>query len=250
MPVNVITIKWGDNLYGPHYVNRLYAGVQRNLSAAFRFVCFTDNSQGIRPEVEVYPLPQVNLQAATHLGQFQKLGLFQSGIGDLEGPCLYFDLDVIIVRSIDCFFEYMPGEFCVCREWLSPNKRLLNRLFSKVIDVNTSIFRFEANSMQFVIDRLNEEPQILKNIKLEQSWVAHVVGDQVSWWPSEWVSSFKHRRPVYPFSFFWPPVLPPGTRVMVFNGPLKPSHAVNGNFELSPRRICRSAQWAEQHWID
>ena len=52
MPVNVITIKWGDR-YGPHYVNRLYAGVQRNLSAAFRFVCFTDNSQGIRPEVEV-----------------------------------------------------------------------------------------------------------------------------------------------------------------------------------------------------
>ena len=65
MPVNVITIKWGDR-YGPHYVNRLYAGVQRNLNAAFRFVCFTDNPQGIRPEVEVYPLPEINLQAATH----------------------------------------------------------------------------------------------------------------------------------------------------------------------------------------
>ena len=30
VPVTVITIKWGDNLYGPHYVNRLYAGVRRN----------------------------------------------------------------------------------------------------------------------------------------------------------------------------------------------------------------------------
>ena len=161
---------------------------------------------------------------------------FQNGIGDLEGPCLYFDLDVIIVRSIDCFFEYMPGKFCVCREWLPPYKRLLNRLFNKAIGMNTSIFRFEANSMQFVIDRMNEAPQILKNIKLEQDWVTHVVGDQINWWPSEWVSSFKHRRPVYPFSFFWPPVLPRKTRVMVFNGPLKPSHAVKGNFELSPRR--------------
>ena len=155
MPVNVITIKWGDR-YGPHYVNRLYAGVQRNLSAAFRFVCFTDNSQGIRPEVEVYPLPEINLEAATHFNEGRKLGLFQTGIGDLEGPCLYFDLDIIIVRSIDCFFEYLPGKFCVCREWLPPNKRLLNKLFNKAIGMNTSIFRFEANSMQFVIDRMNE----------------------------------------------------------------------------------------------
>ena len=42
--------------------------------------------------------------------------------------------------------------------------------------------------MQFVIDRMSEAPQILKDIKLEQRWVAHVVGDQVHWWPSEWVS--------------------------------------------------------------
>ena len=200
--------------------------------------------------MEVYPLPEINLEAAPHFTNGRKLGLFQSGIGDLDGPCLYFDLDVVIVGSIDCFFDYMPGKFCVCREWLPPNKRILNTLFHHVIGVNTSVFRFEANSMQFVIDRMNESPQSLRNIKLEQRWVAHVVGDRVNWWPSAWVSSFKHRRPVYPFSFFWPPVLPPGTRVMVFNGPLKPAHAVNGNFALSPRRVCRPAQWAAQHWID
>ena len=96
----------------------------------------------------------------------------------------------------------MPGKFCVCREWLPPNKRILNKLFNHATGVNTSVFRFEANSMQFVIDRMNESPQSLQNIKLEQRWVAHVVGDQVNWWPSEWVSSFKHRRPVYPLSAF------------------------------------------------
>ena len=108
--VNVITIKWGD-LYGSHYVNRLYAGVQRNLRSAFRFVCFTDNSQGIRPEVEVYPLPEINLEAAPHFTEGRKLGLFQSGIGDLDGPCLYFDLDIIIVGSIDCFSTTCRASF-------------------------------------------------------------------------------------------------------------------------------------------
>ena len=36
-PVNVLCLKWG-NYYGPEYVNRLYAGVKRNLHRPFRFV--------------------------------------------------------------------------------------------------------------------------------------------------------------------------------------------------------------------
>ena len=44
---NVICMKWGD-LYGPQYVNRLYAMVKRHLNIDFRFECFTDDQDGIR----------------------------------------------------------------------------------------------------------------------------------------------------------------------------------------------------------
>ena len=44
--VNVICLKWGDR-YPAFYVNRLYDGVRRNISRPFRFVCFTNEPEGL-----------------------------------------------------------------------------------------------------------------------------------------------------------------------------------------------------------
>ena len=55
-PVNVLCMKWGD-YYTADYVNRLYAGVRRNLVRPFRFVCMTDDSTGFAPGIEAVPFP-------------------------------------------------------------------------------------------------------------------------------------------------------------------------------------------------
>ena len=52
----VACIKWGA-LFGPEYVNRLYSGVRRNMSAPVRFLCMTENAQGLHPDIEVLDLP-------------------------------------------------------------------------------------------------------------------------------------------------------------------------------------------------
>ena len=248
MTANVITIKWGEIKFGSHYVNRLYSGVKRNLSHDFRFVCFTDNVTGITPEVETYPLPEVNPRAIAHFRNGKKQGLFKANIGDLKGPCLYFDLDVIIVDSIDCFFEFNPSRFCICKEWLAPHKVIRNSVLGRKRGGNSSVFRFEANSMQYIVDMMNENPDLPRQFQLEQEWLSFAAGDKMTWWPDDWVASFKHRRPVYPISLFLPPVKPKNCRVMVFNGPLKPEDAIRGNFELSPRRVCRPTPWVAEHW--
>ena len=46
-PKLVLCMKWGT-VYGPEYVNILYAMVARNITGEFKVVCFTDNSAGIR----------------------------------------------------------------------------------------------------------------------------------------------------------------------------------------------------------
>ncbi|HEY1090992.1 MAG TPA: glycosyltransferase, partial [Burkholderiaceae bacterium] len=46
----ILCMKWG-NKYGPEYVNRLYAMVRRHLRGEFRFVCLTDDANGVCPEV-------------------------------------------------------------------------------------------------------------------------------------------------------------------------------------------------------
>ena len=89
--VNVVCMKWGTR-YGAHWVNRLYGMVVRNTSWTVRFVCLTDDAAGIRPEVEIKPLPEVRFDAS--LGRYwPKLGLMQANLGGpikpLEGLSLF-----------------------------------------------------------------------------------------------------------------------------------------------------------------
>ena len=66
--VNIICMKWGDK-FPAEYVNRLYGMVARNLSIPFRFVCFTENNDGIRDEVEIQNLPELDLLQSLYLAK-------------------------------------------------------------------------------------------------------------------------------------------------------------------------------------
>ena len=101
----IACIKWGT-LFGPAYVNRLYSGVRRHLPGPLRFVCMTEDTEGIHPDVEVIPLPDEPFQdemdralaAANRQGAMRKISLFRQGvIPDCKGPVLGFDLDVVIL---------------------------------------------------------------------------------------------------------------------------------------------------------
>ena len=109
--VNVICMKWGTR-YDAGYVNRLRGMVRRHLVQPHRFVCFTDDTNGLRPEVETRPLPRIEQPQGQEERFWQKLGTFARPLADLSGPTLFLDLDVIITSDIDCFFE-QPGEFCI-----------------------------------------------------------------------------------------------------------------------------------------
>jgi len=49
-PINIITMKWGTK-YGPEYVNKLYRGFKKNTAREFNFILFTDNTDGLLPEI-------------------------------------------------------------------------------------------------------------------------------------------------------------------------------------------------------
>ena len=93
---NVICMKWGDK-YSADYVNILFNMVSRNLSIPFRFVCFTDDPQGIDEQVEVFDLPSLNLPNNIPERGWLKLTTFSKTLGDLEGKALFLDLDLKMV---------------------------------------------------------------------------------------------------------------------------------------------------------
>ncbi len=103
-PRNVICMKWGTK-YGPEYVNRLYAMVRRHLSGDFRMVCLTDDAQGIRPEVDCFPIPPLDLPPGIPERGWTKLVSFAADLHGLKGTALFLDVDVVVVGSLDAFFE-------------------------------------------------------------------------------------------------------------------------------------------------
>ncbi len=110
----VACIKWGKK-YAPCYANILYDMVRRNLPEAypFTFVCFTDNPEGLHPEIVARPLPG-DLE-----GWWNKLWLFKKGIFEDGQPILYFDLDTLITGPLDGIAAYR-GRFALLREFYQP----------------------------------------------------------------------------------------------------------------------------------
>ena len=116
--VNVVCIKYG-RYYGAFYVNRLYVGVKRHLVRPFRFVCVTNDSTGIRPEVECVPFVEnPGVPGRKWPNIFSKLTLFKDGFADLEGPTLCLDIDTLVMGPLDKFFDYRPCDFFNIRNWV------------------------------------------------------------------------------------------------------------------------------------
>jgi hypothetical protein len=227
---NVVCMKWGTR-YGPEWVNRLYGMVKRNSTWDLRFVCLTDDGSGIRPEVEVKPLPQVRFDPS--LGKYwPKLGLMQKDLGGperpLEGLTLFLDLDLIVIDSIDPFLTY-PGRFLIIKEWKDPQLGY----------GNSSVVRWFIGHEAAVLDRFYAmPPEVIRDVyaSKEQNFLTKAV-DEVKFWPSDWCVPFSHAcLPRNRMArFFATPKPPQGGKILVFFGSITPESAMRGEHEIKKR---------------
>ncbi|EAQ31282.1 MULTISPECIES: hypothetical protein [Idiomarina] len=242
--VNVICIKWGDK-YGNDYVNTLYSMVSRNLSLPYRFVCFTDEAEGIRDEVEVKPIPKIGFEdfdekkAWAKAHGWLKLTCFANPLSDLTGPTLFLDLDIVIVGSLDDFFK-PEGDFMVIKEWDKSDAT-----------GNTSVFRFEAGAHEDALDYLKADPEkATESVRNEQEYITQFVDRQnrLKYWPEKWCRSFKRHciRP-FPLSFFQQPRIPEDARVIIFHGKPHPDDALAGRSGKWYRKVLPT-RWIAEYW--
>ena len=241
--VNVICMKWGDK-YGPHYVNILRAMVKRNLTLPHRFACFTDDGEGIRSDVEVFPLPELELPDGIPERCWRKLCTFDHQLGDLEGPTLFLDLDVVVVDNIDCYFE-IEGDFFISHDY---------RWYGKLkVTGNSSCYRFNVGQHTEVIDyfRANSD-QVRASHRHEQAYLSHKMQElgQLQYWPETWCRSFKaHCMPRIPMRYLAAPAVPQGAKVVIFHGDPNPPDALVGRYN-SIRKFWHPCAWVEDHWHD
>lgn len=220
----IICIKWGTK-YGADYVNKLYGMVSRNITPPFRFVCFTDNTDGIRPEVESQDLPVIDYPMPVGTtGQWPKSRLWSEKLGNVTGNVLFLDLDVVIVGNIDVFFEYEPNHpVMLTRNMTNPLEKL----------GQTSLFRFPVGSLAPLQKLFASDPQgIAEKYRYEQRFVTKNAPGGVEFFPRKWVRHFRFecRRP-FPLNYFLQPKLPKDARVIIFaGGTLNPPEAIQGRY--------------------
>ena len=223
MTKQVVCINWGDK-YGPRYINRLYAMTARNLTPPFSVTCFTDSAEGVRPEVRCLPLPELGFEIPpTRRGVWLKSRLWGARLGDLEGPVLFMDLDLVIVGSLDPFFDYgEPEEVILARNPNVPLERL----------GQTSVFRFPVGKLKPLQDMLAADPVgIPRRYRFEQRFVTREAPGGVRFWPRRWVRHFRqdcHRTP--PLNYVLEPRLPRDARIVIFPGRLSPEDAIAGSW--------------------
>lgn len=265
MKKQIVCINWGTK-YGAPYINRLYAMVRANITPPFRFVAFTDTRDGVISEVDCFDLPEMpGFMPVNTIGQWPKSRLWAPELGDLEGPFLFIDLDVVITGSLDVFFEYgAPDDVVLARNAAKPMHKL----------GQTSIYRMPVGALAPLQDMFAADPQaVADEYRFEQHFVTKNAPGGIRFWPKSWVRHFRIECiPRFPLNYFLDTRPPKGARVIIFAGALNPPDAIKGQFRrktpyLPPldhvkralkstnkwtalRQYLRPAHWVEEIWAD
>ena len=223
MKKQIVCINWGTK-YGAPYINRLYQMVKANITPPFRFVAFTDTRDGVLPDIDCFDLPEMpGFMPERTIGQWPKSRLWAPTLGDLEGPFLFIDLDVVIMDSLDPFFEFgSPDDVIVARNAAKPFHKL----------GQTSIYRMPVGALAPLQDIFAADPQaIADKYRFEQHFVTKNAPNGVEFWPKGWVTHYRIECiPRFPLNYFLEPKAPSGTRVVIFAGGLNPTDAIKGQY--------------------
>lgn len=178
--LNVVCVNWGLK-FKPIYTQNLYNMVKRHLTVPFKFICYT-NSMKLQKVVKAEDFEVRKLPFADeYTGYWNKLSLF-SPEANLMGPCLYFDLDVVILDNIDCFANFGNAEtFGVMRDFGQPqifynssilrfnNSNATAGIWKPFLEKQSEFMRLQGD--QNVITDLVDKKPLVKNVKIfDDTW--------------------------------------------------------------------------------
>lgn len=261
--VNVICIKWGD-AYNAEYVNKLKNMIIRNTTLfKVNFFCFTDDATGFDQEVIVHPLPILNtqLEYQTKYSYRKEAGLCDDNLGGLIGQrVFFFDLDIVIISSLDEFFNYpKDNEFYIIKDWNKNNNKV----------GQASCYSWVVGTLGYIKHYYEEHPiEVVKQFfTASQEYLSSKVVEkqgQLNFWPEGWFCSFRHHclQKFGPLRHFIEPKIPLdryGLKAIVFHGVPNPREAIKGVWldksGTKPLRswkkiykACKPTKWIEKYW--
>ena len=222
--INVCCVYYGSK-YKPDYVQNLYNMVERNLTIPYEFYCFTDHVNlfdQVYGKIHYKPLPRYDMQ-----GWWNKLQLFHPESG-LKGANLYFDLDVIILKNINCFAN-----------WQDDNTFGITNDFTGEEGFNSSIMKWNnINASTIIWENYFKDRPKWRKVNGDQDVITDLIKNQsiLKPFPNEWTFSYKWYSRTKPrfHKTEWTFEQDPNAKVAVFHGKPDPHES--------------NQEWVKKHW--
>lgn len=212
------------NGYDWHYVENLYASLPRVLSQPTRFHVYTEHDRSVPPHMIKHCLETWPGVSGRKRSWWYKMHLFNSQ--HHAGPLLYFDLDVVLVRSLDWISSLSLDYFWICRDFRYLQNPALNQANSSVMWFDTR--RYDWLWQQFERENITD---VTRRFPGDQDYIQHAIdGRQRRFFPDHYFQSYRwqvaeggwdfgRRRPLRPGSGA---AISGDCAVIVFHGNPKP----------------------------
>lgn len=182
--------------YKPSHVAALRDGVARNLQPSHRFVCLTD----MKVECEALPLDGWP-------GWFSKISLFKAG--QFEGPVLYFDLDTIIVGSLDPVA--LGHKFTVLENFWRPDR------------IGSGMMAWDCDLSRIYTDFLGNPARFMDQYRTPDKWGDQAfIKDHTPVEPERWQKKFPGKVVSYKMHVRDTGRVPEGAAVCCYHGRPRP----------------------------
>lgn len=222
-PVNCACVIHGT-AYDWSYVTRLHSMLSRHLSNGVRLHVYTEADRAVPSHMVKHELANWNIHGPKQAWWY-KMQLFNSE--HYQGSLLYFDLDVVIVQSLDWIDALPQDQFYAVRDfkhlWRNTN-----------YDVNSSVMRWNTEQFDHVWQGFKAQSlrTVMKLYRGDQDYISVAIPQtQRQFFPSTQIQSYrwqcldggydfkrrKHHNPGAGTS------LTDQTSVMVFHGQPKPA---------------------------
>lgn len=240
--LDVVCYRWGER-YPAREVNILAAMVRRHLSVRHEFHCVTDDPAGLDPRIVAHPLPDEGVE-----GIWRKLGTFRRDfLGLAGGYVVSFDIDVVVVGSLDFLAERPDVDLWVARNWARGPRAAKG---------SGSVYRLKVGSLAHVWEDFIADPHAAvgahhgkTRLIGEQNWLQHKLG-RFTFLPEGKVVSFKrhcgargHRVLGVDTARFGVARPPAGASVVSFHGDPLPRDVIDARCGR-----WRRAPFVGEHW--
>lgn len=140
--MNVVTVKIGSK-YSSDYVNALYDSIYSS-----NFYCYTDDSEGLNPNIKVIePIEELD-------GVWNKLALFSLDLGKV----IYLDLDVVIQGDIESI--YNVDTFTMVKCYWKPLDQLYDGWMNNMDhNINSSVMVWNGLENIDIWNKFMEDPE-------------------------------------------------------------------------------------------